>query len=94
MNKLIDLAMKVRCDMHSLIEFVQWHSCKISERLAEEWIDSQQVMNILNIKKRALQNLRDNGMLPFSIIHGKLYYKTKDLEELLKTNYVEKGNRQ
>jgi hypothetical protein len=93
MNKLIDLAMKIRCDMHSLKEFVQLNGCKISERLNEEWIDSQRVMNILIIKKRALQNLRDNGMLPFSIIHGKLYYKIKDVEGLLKTNYVKKGNR-
>ena len=88
MKKLIDMALEVRCEMHTLIEWIRWNSRKFSQRLGEEWIDSQQAMTILKIKKRALQNLRDKGLLPFSTVHGKLYYKISDVEELLKSNYV------
>ena len=90
MNELIDLAAEVRSDMRNLQTFIKLESRRLSERLAEGWIDSQRVMIVLNIKKRALQQLRDNGILPFSAVHGKLYYKTSDLEKLLKANYRKK----
>lgn len=57
------------------------------EKIKTEWIDSQDVMMCLNISKRTLQSLRDNGRLPFSKINGKFYYKTTDLKELLESNY-------
>jgi hypothetical protein len=94
MRGLIQLAVNIRCEMHALKEFIFWNSRKFSEHLGEEWIDSRQAMTVLKIKKRALQKLRDNGLLPFSLIRGKLYYKSTDLESLLKTNYMKRGNRQ
>ena len=87
MNDLIDLAFEVKCDLQNLKAFIQWESQRLSECLAEGWIDSQRVMIVLKIKKRALQKLRDKGLLPFSAINGKLYYKTTDLEKMLKANY-------
>jgi hypothetical protein len=94
MKYLIRLAMEISQELHTLKELIRWDSRKFSERLGEEWIDSKQVMIVLNIKKRALQKLRDMGLLPFSTIHGKLYYKVSDVEELLKSNYIKRGNRQ
>lgn len=94
MNKLIQLALELSHEMHTLKEYFRWESRKFSERLGEEWIDSQRVMSVLKIKKRALQNLRDMGILPFSAIHGKLYYKVSDVDELLKANYLKRVNRQ
>lgn len=88
MSKLIDMAMDVRCDMHTLKEFVKWESSKLSDRLADEWIDSQQAMAVLKIKKRALQNLRTKGRLPYSHVHGKCFYKASDVEALLQSNYI------
>jgi len=82
------MAMEVRCDMHTLKEFMKWERSKLSERLAEEWIESQQAMAVLKIKKRALQNFRDKGVLPFSNVHGKCYYKAVDVEALLQSNYL------
>lgn len=90
MSKLIDLALNLSKEMHTLKEYIHWESSKLSERLSEEWIDSQQAMAVLKIKKRALQNLRDDGLLPFSLVRGKLYYKVTDVEALLKSNYKTK----
>ena len=90
MSKLLNMALEVRCDMHTLLAFVKWKSGKLSERLGEEWIDSQRVMDVLEIKKRALQNFRDKGVLPFSNVHGRCYYKASDVEALLKSNYKTK----
>lgn len=58
-----------------------------TELFKESWIDGQDVMQALNISKRTLQTMRDTGILPYSRINGKFYYKVSDLEELLENNY-------
>lgn len=51
----------------------------------QKWLDNQDVCEILNISKRKLQTYRDNGSLPFTQIEKKVYYKSKDVENLLKS---------
>ena len=93
MKKLIALAMEVSREMHTLKEFIRWENRRHSERVSEEWIDSERVMEILKVSKRTMQNLRDDGLLPSSLVRGKLYYKVTDVEALLKSNYQKKGKR-
>ena len=52
-----------------------------------EWINNDQFCEALKISKRSAQNYRDQGMIPFSVVGGKVYYKLKDVEELLNSNY-------
>ena len=47
------------------------------------WLDNQDVCQILNISPRTLQTLRDNGTLAYSQINRKVYYKPKDVERIL-----------
>ena len=48
-----------------------------------EWLDNQDVCQMLNISPRTLQTLRDNGTLAYSQINRKVYYKPKDVERIL-----------
>ena len=48
-----------------------------------EWLDNQDVCQILNISPRTLQTLRDNGTLAYSQINRKVYYKPEDVESIL-----------
>ena len=48
-----------------------------------EWLDNQDVCQMLNISPRTLQTLRDNGTLAYSQINRKLYYKPEDVESIL-----------
>ena len=48
-----------------------------------DWIDNQDVCQMLNISPRTLQTLRDNGMLAYSQINHKVYYKPEDVERIL-----------
>ena len=48
-----------------------------------DWIDNQDVCKMLNISPRTLQTLRDNGMLAYSQINHKVYYKPEDVERIL-----------
>ena len=48
-----------------------------------DWLDNQDVCQMLNISPRALQTLRDNGTLAYSQINRKVYYKPEDVEGIL-----------
>ena len=57
-----------------------------------EWLDSQDVCQILNIKPRTLQSYRDNGKLGFSQIEGKIFYRNEDVQKLLDKNKFNVSN--
>ncbi|MBP5340162.1 MAG: helix-turn-helix domain-containing protein [Prevotella sp.] len=48
-----------------------------------DWLDNQDVCQILNISPRTLQTLRDNGTLAFSQVSHKVYYKPEDVKKIL-----------
>jgi hypothetical protein len=48
-----------------------------------EWLDNQDVCQLLNISPRTLQTLRDNGTLAYSQINHKTYYKSEDVQKAL-----------
>ena len=50
-----------------------------------DWLHNGDVCMLLNISKRTLQHYRDTGVLPFSQIGHKCYYKREDVERLLET---------
>ena len=49
----------------------------------DDWLDNQDVCQMLNISPRTLQTLRDNGTLAYSQINRKVYYKLEDVEHIL-----------
>jgi hypothetical protein len=54
---------------------------------SEIWLDNQEVMQLLKVSRRCLQNYRDSNMLASAIIGNKLYYKMSDVEDLLNRHY-------
>jgi hypothetical protein len=40
----------------------------------EEWLDNQDVCTFLKISPRTLQNLRNNGSIPYTRIERKIFY--------------------
>ena len=61
---------------------------KQSNSLTGKWLGIQETCQLLKISKRTLQAYRDNGILGFSQISGKIYFKVADIEEHLKYYYV------
>ena len=53
----------------------------------EKWLDNQELMLMLKISKRTAQHYRDSGLISFSQVGNKIYYKLSDVEELLKAHY-------
>lgn len=63
------------------------HKRDINKRL-NEYLDAEQVCNILNIKPRTLQTYRDTGRIEFTQIAHKIYYRVSDVERFLKSNMI------
>ena len=59
----------------------------LDEEFKTKWIDGQELMLTLHISPRKLQSLRSEGILPYSKINQKIYYKKEDIEKLLLDNY-------
>lgn len=53
----------------------------------EQWLDNQELMQLLKISKRTAQHYRDSGLISFSQVGNKIYYKLSDVEEHLKRHY-------
>jgi predicted site-specific integrase-resolvase len=54
-----------------------------NEKTEDVWIDKQEVMIRMHISDRTLQTWRSKGIIPFSRIGKKIYYKESDLRNLL-----------
>jgi hypothetical protein len=53
------------------------------DKSLQDWLDNQDVCQILNISKRTLQTYRDNGTLPYTRIGHKMYYKADDVKRVI-----------
>jgi hypothetical protein len=54
-----------------------------NNRNTEQWLNNEEVCGLLKISKRTLQSYRDNGIIPFSQIEHKCYYRVSDVETLI-----------
>lgn len=87
MTEIIELILKLSQEIKNINLYLQQFQKSRLGRFNESWIDGQDVMQTLHISQRTLQSLRDGGVLPYSRINGKFYYKVSDLEKLLEENY-------
>lgn len=63
-------------------------SVESKNSLEEDWLSNKEVASILRVTPRTLQNYRDNGLIPFSQVGSKIYYKSSEIEEHLNRHYV------
>ncbi len=53
---------------------------------SEQWLDKQEVLQLLHISPRTLQRWRDMGLMPFSFIGGKMFFRKSVIESILYQN--------
>ena len=53
----------------------------------ETFLDNQEFIQLMNISKRTAQTWRDEGIVSFSQIGSKIYYRMSDVQKLLDKNY-------
>lgn len=80
-----------------LSEFMAGLKDAITEALqqsapASRMLNSDQVMEMLNVSSTTLQKWRNNGSIPFTRIENKIYYPEADILETLKKRSHEPGS--
>lgn len=56
---------------------------RTEDKRLKTWMDSQDVLMTLGISIRTLQTYRDKGMLPYSQVGQKFFYKPEDIQKLV-----------
>ena len=54
----------------------------------ERYYTTEEVCQVFKITKRTLQQYRDDGVIPFIALPGKMFYRESDLRTALEKNYV------
>ncbi len=76
--------------MKYLIKMLHEKSKNLVPKSAREgWLDNQDVTMLLDISPRTLQAYRDRGVIAYSQIGYKCYYKWEDVKSLIEKSKVE-----
>lgn len=70
-------------NFNSFVEEMKRMGSRGTDKQLGEWLDNQDVCQILNISPRTLQTLRDTGVLGYSQFERKIYYKPEDVKGIL-----------
>jgi hypothetical protein len=83
---LLKMNEMIRIQNNLLILITTTKNSTLEAAAFNEWMDGQDVMNLLHISARTLGRLRNNGQLPSYKLNGKIFYKKADMEQLLQTH--------
>jgi excisionase family DNA binding protein len=63
-----------------------------NQKSLKRWLSNPEACDFLGVTLRTMQNYRDNGLISFSKVGSKIYYKLSDLETHLEANFFEAFN--
>lgn len=66
---------------------------RMMEQESFVWLGSDDVCSMLKISKPTLQGYRDRGVIPYSRISRKIYYRRDDIEHIIESRIITKSNR-
>ena len=74
-------------DLVKKLEAMHFHITSLGLVPYNKWLDNQEFMALLKISKRTAQHYRDSGLISFSQVGAKIYYRLEDIEQLLNKHY-------
>ena len=66
-----------------IIEIIKYYFEESQKRQEKKWIKSSHVCELLSCSQATLFRLRNDGILPFSIVQGTYYYKISDIDQMM-----------
>lgn len=76
--------------INTLIEAVCTETNDLTSRFDEEWIESSELSAILGVSIKTLHNYKKQGLIGYSIIGRKLFFKRSDVDKTLKPKLKKK----
>jgi excisionase family DNA binding protein len=58
--------------------------------LNSDWMTTKEVMQLLKLSKRTIQNYRNEGKIPFKKFNGRIYYSRSEIEKHMNIFVVKK----
>ena len=86
--EVITIESKAFLELVGKIEAINSLLTSTEKETKERWLDNEEAMQILKVSKRTIQSYRDSGIISFSQLKNKIYYKLSDVEELLNKHYI------
>lgn len=77
MRELISLFQQATEDIFLITKITVWLHDSIAAKKQPEWLNSAEVLEILRISKRTLQDYRNKHRIAFTRIGGKVFYNRK-----------------
>ncbi len=84
-NKEINANQKMLSQLRERIEEILKNYRPVMN--GEIYLSGEEVCEMLHISKRTLQQYRDDSLLPYIRIGGKIIYKESDILSILEENY-------
>ena len=78
-EQLLGTIKKVETEIRAIAE-----ECSINS----EWVENSELAEMLGLSKHQLQGYRERGVLGFSTIGRKIYYRRDDVARLIKNNTI------
>lgn len=75
--------------LEKLVSKLQGENKTTGEHGLEEWLDNQDVCQLLDISPSKLLTLRRNGFIAYSRIDRKIFYKRKDIRKFMEQELQE-----
>ena len=89
--------MKTQTDYRKIFARIEQRLLRIEEQLSQKlqvklnWLETPDICQLLNISKRTLSHYRESGLIPYSKMGGKVYYRLSDVEDFLAVHLVSKN---
>lgn len=74
--------------LQRLDELTKMNSNKEKRYFDKEIIDNEEFQKLFNISQGTASNWREQGIIAYSQINSKIYYRIADVKKLLKDNFI------
>lgn len=61
---------------------------KMKDHFQKDWLTTEEVMEMMSVSRRTVQNYRDEGKIPFSQEGRKILYPREGIEAFLRDNMI------
>lgn len=79
---------------NEIIEVIEKSQSQTLSTKKKRWIKTTELQNLLGISASSIQNLRNNGTLPYTKLSGTIYYDLDRIESQLEDGLIEQSQNQ
>lgn len=92
--EIVNIETSVFIEMNNILFKIEKQLKRLNSSRSDlnEWLDNQEVCILMNISNRKLLSLRQKGLIPFSRIDRKVYYKKEDILNYMRINLKTQTN--